>query len=50
MLIKSKILKNKDFTCFRCLDVIFIMFINIKMPTIASILTNEHDKFHAQLS
>ena len=39
MLIKSKMLKNKDNLSFRCSDVVFIMLINIKMPTIVGILT-----------
>ena len=38
MLIKSKMLKIKTFA-FRCSDVVFIMLINIKMPTIVGILT-----------
>ena len=40
MLIKSKIkcLKIKTFLAFRCSDVLFIMLINIKMPTIVGIL------------
>ena len=47
MLIKSKLLKNKDFLAFRCSEVVFIMLINIKM--IVGILNSyEHDKFHAQ--
>ena len=32
-LIKTKMLKNKDFSCFQT-DVIFIMLIDVKMPTI----------------
>ena len=39
MLIKSKMLKNIDFIAFRCSDVVIIMFINVKMPTIVGILT-----------
>ena len=40
MLIKSKMLKHKDFfLAFRCSDVIFIMFINIKIPKIVVIVT-----------
>ena len=39
MLIKSKMLKNKNFLAFRCSDVVFFMLINVKMPTIVGILT-----------
>ena len=39
MLIKSKMLKMKIFLPFICSDVVFIMLINIKMPTIGGILT-----------
>ena len=39
MLTKSKMLKIKAFLPFRCSDVVFIMLINIKMPTIIGILT-----------
>ena len=41
MLIKTIMLKNKDFSCFQTLtvDVVFIMLINVKMPTIVGILT-----------
>ena len=38
MLIKSKMFKIKTFLAFRCSDVLFIMLINIKMPTIVGIL------------
>ena len=40
LLIKSNMLKkNKDFSCFQLLDVMLIMQINVKMPTIVGILT-----------
>ena len=34
LLIKAKILKDKDFSCFKLSDVVFIMLINVKMPTV----------------
>ena len=40
LLIKTKILTNKDVSCFICLsDIVFIMLINVKMPTVVGILT-----------
>ena len=39
MLIKSKILKKKIFLAFRRSDVVFIMLLNVEMPTIVGILT-----------
>ena len=36
---KTKMLKNKYFSCFSNSDVVFIMLINVKMPTIVGILT-----------
>ena len=42
MLIKANLLKNKDLFYFQNSDFVFIMLLNVKMPTIA--------KFHAQLS
>ena len=40
MHIKTKMLKNKIFSCFQTLtDDVFIMLINVKMPTIVGILT-----------
>ena len=39
LLIKTKVLKNKDFLAFILSDVVFIMLINVKMPTIVVILT-----------
>ena len=36
---------------FKLSNVVFIMLLNVKMPTIAGILTFfEHYKFHAQLN
>ena len=37
--IKAKLLKNQDFSCFQTLNVVIIMLINAKMPTIVCILT-----------
>ena len=39
LLIKTKIPKNKEFLAFNLSDVVFIMLINVKMPTIFGILT-----------
>ena len=39
MLIKTKMLKIKDFLVLILSDVVFIMLINVKMPTIVGILT-----------
>ena len=39
----------KKFLASSLSDVVFIMLINVKMPTIVGILTFEQDKFHAQL-
>ena len=48
---KTKMLNNKDFFFILSSDVVFIMLINVKMPTIVDILTfYEHDKFHTQLN
>ena len=48
LLIKAKMLKNNDFSCWQTLSV-FILLINDKMPTIVGIFNiYEHDKFHAQ--
>ena len=41
-------LKIDDSFGFKLSDVVFIMLINDKMPTIFNIY--EHDKFHAQLN
>ena len=38
-LTKTKMLKNKDFSCFQTLYVVFIMLINVKMSTIVGIVT-----------
>ena len=45
--IKGKMVKF--FLPFKLSDVVFIMLINVKMPTIV-LNIYEHDKFHAQLS
>ena len=39
LLITTKMLKNIDFSCFKLSDVVFIMLMNVKMPTIVDILT-----------
>ena len=39
LLINTKILINKEVSCFKFSDVVFIMSINVKMPTIVGILT-----------
>ena len=39
LLIKTKMLKIKDFLAFKLWNVVFIMLINVKMPTIVGILT-----------
>ena len=39
LLIESKILKNNDFFLPKTLRCLFIMLINVKMPTIVGILT-----------
>ena len=40
LLIKTKIPTNNEVSCFKSLsDVVFIMLINVKMPTIVGILT-----------
>ena len=36
---KTKMLKNEDFLAFKLSDIVFIMQINVKMPTIVGILT-----------
>ena len=49
---KTKLLKNKDFSCLQLVlsDVVFIMLINVKMPTIVMSMINfilswvEHEK------
>ena len=38
MLIKTKMLKNKDFLAFMLSDFAFMLLINVKMPTIVGIL------------
>ena len=39
LLIKTKMLKNKDFFCLIKSDDVFILLINVKMPTIVCIST-----------
>ena len=39
LLIKTKIQTNKEVSCFILSDAVFIMIINVKMPTINGILT-----------
>ena len=39
LLIKTNMLKNKEVSCFKSLSYVFIMLINVKMPTIVGILT-----------
>ena len=39
LLMKTKLLKNKTFLAFKLSDVVYIMLINVKMPTIVGILT-----------
>ena len=39
LLIKTKILHNKDCSCCKLSDNIFILLINVKMPTAVGILT-----------
>ena len=34
VLIKSKILKDNEFSCQKHSDIVFILLINVKMPTI----------------
>ena len=55
LLIKIKNAKKtqQTFLAFNLTNVVFIMLINVKMPTIVGILTfnlYEHDKFYAELS
>ena len=38
LLMKTKMLKN-DFPCLKFIDAVFILLINVKMPTIVDILT-----------
>ena len=51
LFIKLKYQQKKKFLTLSLSDVVFIMLINIKMPTTVGILTfYEQDKFRAQLS
>ena len=52
-LITTTMLKDMDFASIKLPDVVFIMLINVKMPTIVGILhfnIYEQDKFRAQVS
>ena len=40
LLIKTKMLKKRFFLLSKSQDVVFIMLINVKMPTIVGILTS----------
>ena len=49
--LKLKYRQIKKFLALRFLGVVFIMLINVKMPTIVGIFNiDEQDKFRAQLS
>ena len=52
LLIKTKMLKNKDVSVFKLSDVSIMNKVKMqtKMPTVVGILTFEHDKFHAHFS
>ena len=52
MLIKTKMLKNKDLLAFKLSDVVFIMLIHVNINAIICWHFNiyEQDKFRAQLS
>ena len=39
LLIKTKMLKNKDLSCFTTPQAVFILLINVKMPTTVGNLT-----------
>ena len=39
LLIKGKMMKNNDLSCFKLSDIVFILLINVKMTTIVGILT-----------
>ena len=39
LLIKTKMLTNEEVSCLSLSDVVFIMLMNVKMPTIVGILT-----------
>ena len=39
LLIKTNMLKNKDYLAFKLSNVVFIMLINVTMPTIVGIIT-----------
>ena len=42
----TKIMKNKDMPCLEITDVVFILFINVKMPTVVGIFTLMSRKKH----
>ena len=44
--IESKMLKNNDFFCLKHYDGVFILLINVKMPTVVG----EQDKFRTHLN
>ena len=51
LLSRTKMLKNKDCPAFKLSDFVFIMLINVKMPTTVGIFNiYEHDKICVQLS
>ena len=51
LLIKSNVLKNKDFLAYDLSGGVFIMLINVNMPINVSLFDiYEQNKFHAQLS
>ena len=39
LLINTKMMKNETFLAYQLSDILFIMLINVKMPTIVDILT-----------
>ena len=51
LLIKNELLKYEDLLTITQIDVVFIMLINVKMPTACwHFNICEHDKVYAQLS
>ena len=46
-LIKTKMLKIKTFLAFKLSDVVSIMLINVKLPTIWHFNIYKYDQFHA---
>ena len=50
-LMKTEMLEKRHFLLFKLSDVVFIMLINVKMPTkCCHFSIYENDKFYAQLS